>query len=221
MARDTQEAAPKGRRTGWKQNPEAVRENILRVAREVFSEAGFSGARVDEIAARTETSKRMLYYYFGDKEGLYRHALEASYREVREGEHELDLVGLSPDDALRKLVEFTFDHHRRNPEFIRLVMIENIHNGASLAQSKVIKDMNKTAIAGLEDILARGRESGVFRSDIKALALHWQISALCFYNVSNRITFSALFSAAEMFEEEGQIERRDWVVDAVLRKVLA
>ena len=139
-------------RTKWKQDPQAVQHDILRIARGEFAANGLSGARMDEIASKTKTSKRMLYYYFGDKEGLYRRALEAAYDDVRKGEEALHLEGASPDEGLRRLIEFTFDHHSANPEFIRLVMIENVHNGAYLKESEVIRSLNVSAIAKLEDI---------------------------------------------------------------------
>ncbi len=206
-------------RAGWKQNPEAVQANILRVALEEFAKNGLSGARVDEIAARTETSKRMIYYYFGDKEGLYRRVLEAAYREVRSGEQELDLEGLAPAAALRQLVEFTFDHHHRHPQFIRLVMIENIHHGHYLKQSDLIRDLNRGAIEHLERVLERGRRAGVFRAETDPLVVHWQISALSFFNVSNAATFSVIFGD-RLTKPAGQGLLRRWVAETVLRSVL-
>jgi len=146
-----------------KRNPEAVRDDILRVASKNFALNGLSGARIDEIAAQTKTSKRMIYYYFGDKEGLYKKCLEAAYAKVRGGEGALELGGLSPDKALERLVSFTFDHHRRNPDFIRMVMIENIHNAAYLKQSEMIAAMNNAAIDKLADIIRRGQAAGTFR----------------------------------------------------------
>lgn len=122
-------------RRGWKQDPAGVQSNILAVASTEFAAKGLSGARIDEIAAKTRTSKRMIYYYFGDKEGLFRRVLEEAYQKVREGEQKLNLEHLPPVEALTRLVEFTFDHHSSNPDFIRLVMIENIHHGAHLDQS--------------------------------------------------------------------------------------
>ncbi|HSR71000.1 MAG TPA: TetR/AcrR family transcriptional regulator [Kiloniellales bacterium] len=207
-------------RTRWKQNPEAVQANILRVARQEFAKNGLSGARVDEIAARTETSKRMIYYYFGDKEGLYRRVLEEAYREVRAGEQDLDLEDLEPEDALRRLVQFTFDHHSRNPAFIRLVMIENIHDGAYLKQSKTIRELNRGAIQHLERVLDRGRRSGVFRPDADPLVVHWQISAFSFFNVSNAATFPVIFGD-RLAKPRGQKLLRHWVAEAVLRSVVS
>ena len=110
----------------------ATQRNIIEVATREFARNGLSGARVDEIAAKTACSKRMIYYYFGDKEGLYLKVLEEAYRRVRSIESGLDLDHLEPLQALRALVEFTFDHHHSNDDFIRLVMIENIHHGAYL-----------------------------------------------------------------------------------------
>jgi AcrR family transcriptional regulator len=205
-------------KSGWKQDPAGVQANILEVATEIFAQNGLSGTRIDEIAARTRTSKRMIYYYFGDKEGLYARALEAAYAKVREGEARLDLEGLPPEQALTRLVAFTFDHHRAHPDFIRLVMIENIHQADYLQKSEVIRRVNTAAIDRLADIIARGEEAGVFRPGLDPVALHWKISALSFFNVSNRPTFSALFGKA-LFSDAAQKRLRDDVAAMVLASV--
>ncbi|PLX38247.1 MAG: TetR family transcriptional regulator [Hyphomicrobiales bacterium] len=203
----------------WRQDPEAVKADILRAARAEFAEHGLSGARVQDIADRIETSKRMIFYYFTDKETLYRAVLEAAYRQVREGEKALDLAELPPDRALARLVEFTFDHHSNNPEFIRLVMIENIHHGRHLKEAVSLGDTNTSAIEQLEDICARGREAGLFRDDVSPLELHWQISAMSFFNVANRTTFALNFGDA-LFSAEGQASLRRRAVDSILRSIL-
>lgn len=200
------------------QDPEGTRRNILEVASKEFALNGLSGARIDEIAARTRSSKRMIYYYFGDKEGLYLHALENAYRLVRDGEAKLDTDGLPPLEALRKLVEFTFDHHRQHEEFIRMVMIENIHHGQYLERSDIIRDVNKTAIDHIARIYRRGVSEGIFRPGIDPVDLHWQVSALCFFNVSNRATFAKIFDR-DLDNEETQARLRHNAVETILRFV--
>jgi AcrR family transcriptional regulator len=200
------------------QDPEGTRRNILEIASEEFALNGLSGARIDEIAARTRSSKRMIYYYFGDKEGLYLRALENAYRRVREGEAMLDTAGLPPIEALRRLVEFTFDHHHQHEEFIRMVMIENIHHGQYLERSDVIRSLNATAIDHIARIYERGLSDGVFRAGIEPIDLHWQVSALCFFNVSNRATFSKIFGR-EMGAADELAKLRRNTVDMVLRFV--
>ncbi|MGI6850674.1 TetR/AcrR family transcriptional regulator [Mesorhizobium sp. 1B3] len=206
---------PAGSRSGWKQDPAGVRKNILAVAMQEFAANGLSGARIDEIAAKTNTSKRMIYYYFGDKQGLYTRVLEEAYRQVRAGEQELELDHLPPVEALKLLAEFTFEHHSRHPDFIRIVMIENIHDGAYLEQSELIRLLNAGAIQKLEAICRRGRESGLFRDDVTPLELHWHISALSFFNVSNRATFSRIFGDA-LFTADGQEALRAHLVEMVV-----
>ena len=199
-------------------DPEGARRNILEIASKEFALNGLSGARVDEIAARTRFSKRMIYYYFGDKEGLYLHALENAYRQVREGEAQLDIEGLPPVAALTRLVDFTFDHHHRHEEFIRMVMIENIHHGQYLEQSKAIRELNVTAIDHISSIYSRGVEQGAFRPGLDPVELHWQVSALCFFNVSNRATFSMIFGRD--FGAATQLKRlKRNTVDMLLRFV--
>jgi len=201
-----------------KRDPEGVREDILRVAMQEFSENGLSGARIDEIAAKTKTSKRMIYYYFGDKEGLYTRVLEEAYRHVRGDEADLELDTLDPIEALDRLARFTFHHHRQNPAFIRMVMIENIHHGQYLERSQTIRELNRSAIEKLQSLLARGQQDGVFRADIDALELHWQISALSFFNVSNRATFSHIFGQSLWSDSTHDILSRH-VATMVLRYV--
>lgn len=202
------------RRTGWKQDPEAVRADILRVARAEFARSGLSGGRIDEIAAKTRSSKRMIYYYFGDKAGLYRSVLEAEYRSMRVKETQLELDGFSPEDALARLTAFTFDHHRDNPEFVRLVMIENVHDGVHLRESEGIRDLNAPVIERLRDICRRGGESGVFRADLDPVRLHWMISALSFFNISNEPTFGLIFGDSPLSDEHEA--RRRLAVEMVL-----
>lgn len=220
MAKDEINEVPDAAaRRSWKQDPEAVRENILQTARAVFVAHGLSGAKMDEIAARTRTSKRMIYYYFGDKEGLYRAVLEDAYARMRRAEDDLDLGRLHPVEALRQLTEFTFDHHNRERDFVRLVMVENIHEGRHMSKSEMISGQNSSAIRLLEEIYKRGCDEGLFRSGLTALELHWHISALAIFNVSNRATFSNIFGSA-LFEPKGQDMLRRHTGDMVLRFVM-
>ncbi|MGX5839374.1 TetR/AcrR family transcriptional regulator [Mesorhizobium sp. ArgA1] len=206
---------PANGRSGWKQDPVGVRKNILAVAMTEFAANGLAGARIDEIAAKTNTSKRMIYYYFGDKEGLYGRVLEEAYREVRAGEQELELDDLPPIEALAKLAEFTFDHHSRHPDFIRIVMIENIHRAEYMGQSELIRLLNAGAVQKLEAICRRGREAGLFRDDVTPLELHWHISAMSFFNVSNRATFSRIFGH-DLFSAKGQGALKQHMVEMVV-----
>src|SRR5262245_10295416 len=199
-------------------DPEGTKRNIIEIATEEFAGKGFSGARVDDIAARTKTSKRMIYYYFGGKEGLYIAVLEAAYRSIRSVEATLDLEHQAPEQALRTLVSFTWDYQNAHPEFIRLVMNENILNGAYLSRSRTIQRLNATVISALRDLLARGQSEGAFRSDVDPVDLHMSISALCIFNVANRATFSTIFKR-DMGSPRALAARRDQVVETILRYV--
>ena len=201
-------------------DPARTMAGILEVATKEFAEKGLSGARIDEIAAATKTSKRMIYYYFGSKEGLYVAVLEESYRRMRAIESEQHLEDLAPEAALRKLVEFTFDHHQGNPDYIRLVMNENMERGVYLAQSKTIRELNVPAIQSIRKLYDRGVADGVFRPGLDPIDIHASISALTFFNVSNQHTFGLIF------KHDGQTPkalaaRRQNVVDLIARFVRA
>jgi AcrR family transcriptional regulator len=201
-------------------DPARTTAEILEVATREFAAKGLAGARIDEIAAATRTSKRMIYYYFGSKDGLYLAVLEEAYHRMRRIEADLHLDDLPPLDALRRLVGFTYDHHRENEDFIRLVMSENIQQGSYLAQSPRIHALNVTAISALERLLARGTASGDFRQDLQPLEVHSFISALCFFNVSNRHTFGLIFQTGHS-QQKASILSRERVIDAMVRFVAA
>jgi AcrR family transcriptional regulator len=175
-------------------DPERTRAEILEVATREFAEHGYSGARVDEIAQRTRTTKRMLYYYFGSKEGLYTEVLERAYAEIRATEQSVDVEHLKPLAAIRRLAELTFDHHEAHPNFIRLVSIENIHRAEHMHASGRFADLNMPAIDRIARILERGRADGTFTRDANAMDVHMIISAYCVFRVANRYTWRTLFS---------------------------
>jgi AcrR family transcriptional regulator len=197
-------------------DPERTMADILEVATREFSEKGLAGARIDVIAEAMRTSKRMIYYYFGSKEGLYVAVLEEAYRRIRAIESDLHLEDLAPEDALRKLVGFTVDYQYANPDFIRLVMTENIHRGEYLARSKAIQALNVPAIEGLRKVLERGRDAGVFRAGIDPVDVHMSISALSVFNVANKHTFSLIFKR-NLDAPAALIARRDSIVEMVVR----
>jgi AcrR family transcriptional regulator len=176
-----------------RRDAERTRAEILAVATAEFADRGYDGARVDEIADRTRTTKRMIYYYFGGKKQLYVEALEQAYARIRAAEQQVNVDHLEPAAAIRRLAEVTFDHHEANPDFIRLVSIENIHRGEHIAQLPDLIDLNTPAVRLLTDLLRRGQEQGVFRTDVDAVDVHMTISAYCFFRVANQYTFGTIF----------------------------
>jgi AcrR family transcriptional regulator len=215
----TRQKQRKGRPAPSRTNdPEKTRQDILEVATHEFAAKGLSGARIDKIAARIRTSKRMIYYYFGSKEALYLAVLEEAYRRIRSIERQLDLDHLAPMEALAQLVGFTFDYQTGYPDFIRLVVIENIHEGAHIKRSKVIQSLNVTAIDALRKLCKRGQAEGVFRDNLDPIDLHMSISALCNFNITNRATFSTIFKH-DMASPRALAARRAQVVDLLVRYV--
>ena len=182
--------APEGRSI---RDRDRTRGEILDVATNEFATHGFAGARVDEIAARTRTTKRMIYYYFESKEGLFVAVLERAYGTIRRAEQGVDVDDLDPPAAIRRLAELTFDHHESHPDFIRLVSIENIHHGEHMTKSATLRNLNSPAIELIQRILDRGYAAGAFRRPVQAIDLHVMISAFCVFRIANRHTFGAIF----------------------------
>jgi AcrR family transcriptional regulator len=179
--------------TERQRDAERTREEILEVAAREFADRGYAGGRVDEIAERTRTTKRMIYYYYGGKEQLFVAVLERAYAEIRAAEQTIDVDHLAPAAAIRRLAELTFDHHESHPDFSRLVSIENIHRAEHIAGRADFAGANSPAIELIERILERGRGDGTFTRDVDAVDLHMMISAFCVFRMANRHTFGAIF----------------------------
>lgn len=194
---------------------ERTRAELLTVATEVFAESGYSGARVDEIAERTRTTKRMIYYYFGSKEQLYLAVLEDAYRGIREAEQKLRVDHDNPVVAIRRLAEVTFDHHIAHDAFIRLVSIENIHRGQFITRLGSLRDLSAPATSLLDEILRDGRATGAFRADVDALDVHLVISSYCVFQVANRYTFGYLFDV-DLTETSRRAHSRRMLGDVVV-----
>ncbi|MET0704455.1 MAG: TetR/AcrR family transcriptional regulator [Mycobacterium sp.] len=202
-------------RQDLQRDAERTRAELLAVATEVFAESGYSGARVDEIAERTRTTKRMIYYYFGGKEQLYLAVLEEAYRGIREAEQKLRVDHVDPVVAIRRLAEVTFDHHIAHDAFIRLVSIENIHRGEFIGKLESLRDLSRPATSVLDEILQAGRAEGKFRDDIDALDVHIVISSYCVFQVANRYTFGFLFGV-DFTETSQRAHLRRMIGDVVV-----
>jgi AcrR family transcriptional regulator len=194
---------------------ERTRADILSVATREFADRGYAGARINEIAAKTSTTKRMIYYYFGGKEQLYIAVLEAAYTRIRSLEQQLDVEHLDPVQAIRELAGLTFDHHEDHPEFVRLVSIENIHRAEHIARSTVLSGLATPALDVLDAILQRGRAARLFRDDLDALDVHQVISGFCIFRIANRYTFGAIFGR-DMLEAERRDQQRRLLGDLVV-----
>lgn len=192
------------------------REEILAVATDEFAERGLAGARVDDIAERTRTSKRMIYYHFGSKEGLYKAVLERVYSQIRSVETQLDINNLPPIEAMRRIVELTFDYDESHPQFIRLVNVENVNRGQFVGKLVSIRKRYSNIIQLMQTVLDKGIANGQFRADVNAIDVRLVIGALCFFRVSNRYTFGALFDI-DLADSQIRTRHRQMIVDAVLR----
>ncbi|HKW54504.1 MAG TPA: TetR/AcrR family transcriptional regulator [Stellaceae bacterium] len=186
-------AARRRPRASRPRQPAATRRNILAAAIAEFAAAGLAGARVDEIARRAGVGKRMLYHYFGNKEALWLTVLEDAYAKIRGEERLLDVGRLAPRDGMRRLVEFSIRYCQDNPDFVALLIGENLNRARHLRRSRRIRDMHVSLLAVIADLLERGARAGVFRRGIDPSELYITIAALGFFYFSNVHTLSAIF----------------------------
>ena len=166
---------------------------ILAAATHEFAKFGLGGARVDRIATRACANKRMLYYYFGDKESLFLAVLERAYEHIRGEEQTLRLTDLAPAEGVAKLVAFTWNYFLAHPEFMTLLNSENLHEARHLRRSGKIRAMHSPLIATLSEVLERGARSGDFREGVDPVQLYVSIAALGYFYLSNKHTLSTIF----------------------------
>ncbi|RPH46871.1 MAG: TetR family transcriptional regulator [Burkholderiales bacterium] len=208
-SRRTKSAAPQTR------DPVATRAAILRAATDEFAQHGLGGARVDRIAEKADINKRMLYYYFGNKEDLFLAVLEEAYRDIRDAEQALNLSATDPVEGIRRLVSFTWTYYLEHPEFLRLLNSENLHRAEHLARSREIRAMHSPFVAMIDDLLERGRRSGVFRAGVDPVQLYISIASLSYFYLSNRHTLSTIFGR-DLLAPRERAERLGHMTDLVL-----
>jgi AcrR family transcriptional regulator len=199
---------------------ERTRAEIIEVATKEFSQRGYSGGRINEIAERTRTSKRMIYYYFGSKEGLYRAVLFEHYRRLRANDRASNLQDMPPMEALATLTRLTFDWYVEHASEVPLVMVENIHHGKHVNSLPEFESLNSTAIDLVSSIYDRGVAEKVMRPGVRPIDIYISIASASFFNVSNRYTFEAIFGH-DMSAKDEIARRREALTDSVLRYVAA
>ncbi len=178
---------------GSQRDPARNQERILKAATDEFARHGLGGARVDRIAARAGANKRMLYYYYGNKEDLFLAVLEAEYARIRAAERQLHLTNLDPEEAIRRLVTFTWEYYLAHPEFLTLLNSENLHQAEHLKRSKHIAAMHSPFVATVREVLRRGVAAGEFRRGVDPVQLYISIAGLGYFYLSNRHTLSTIF----------------------------
>jgi AcrR family transcriptional regulator len=187
-------------------DPERTKAAILAAAGQEFAAKGIGGARVDAIARGSGTNKRMLYHYFGDKEGLYIAVLEEAYAQIREAEKSLDLANRSPEEGLKELALFTWRYFLSHPEFLSLLGTENLHGASHVRKSARIREMQTHLVTELAAVLRRGEAEGVFAQGNDPLQVYLTIASICYFYLSNRHTLSAVFGRELMHPRH----LRDW-----------
>jgi TetR/AcrR family transcriptional regulator len=210
---------PKQRSNGAKprrRDPAATRKKLLTAARHEFAKSGLAGARVDEIADRAGVNKQLVYHYFGDKDALYLAVLEWVYEEIRTQERKLNLEGLAPERAIKKLIESSFDHLALHPDFIVLLNDENRNGARHVRASPRIEHMHSPLVSLVSKILKQGVNEGVFRRGLDPVHLYISIAGLSYFFFSNTPTLSAIFGK-DLSSPAARRARRKHVVDLVLQ----
>lgn len=206
------------RRKPMPRDAELTRKRILDAATVEFARKGFGGARVDEIALRSKSNKRMIYHYFGSKEVLFSAVLEDAYLGIRAAEEALNLDALSPETAIKTLIEFTWDYYIDHPEFLNLVNSANLHRAKHLKSSEVVHKTSGRLVGMVQSILDRGVATGVFRKGIDPVQLNITIAAIGYYYLTNRFTGSIIFKR-DFMSKDNLKARLAFNLETILRLI--
>ena len=171
--------------------PAPVVADILQVATREFAAHGLAGARVERIVQHTRTSKRMIYYHFGSKEGLFRAVLDHAFASVRKEDHAFDPDAGTPEQALRTMVGNAFRAFTQHPEFVRLLTYENLSGAQFIRASPLVSHLNRRAMADMQRVIERGQHEGTIRSDIRAIHVYINMVGLCYYHVAHQAGYRA------------------------------
>ena len=201
-----------------RRDPAATRKKLLTAARREFASSGLAGARVDEIAARAGVNKQLVYHYFGDKDALYLAVLEWVYEEIRAQERKLNLEGLPPEKAIKKLIESSFDHLAAHPDFIVLLNDENRGGARHVRGSRRLPAMHSPLVSLVSSILGQGVKAGIFRKGVNPVHLYISIAGLSYFYFSNTPTLSAIFGK-DLSSRTARQARRRHVVDLVMHSL--
>jgi TetR/AcrR family transcriptional regulator len=201
-----------------RRDPAATRKKLLTAARREFASSGLAGARVDEIAARAGVNKQLVYHYFGDKDAMYLAVLEWVYEEIRAQERKLNLEGLPPEQAIKKLIEASFDHLDAHPDFVVLLNDENRGGARHVRGSRKLEAMHSPLVSMVSKILSEGVRAGVFRKGINPVHLYISIAGLSYFFFSNTPTLSAIFGK-DFSGTAAKRARRRHVVDLVMQSL--
>src|SRR5215472_5788165 len=192
----------------------ATRARILQAAMQEFAAKGLDAARIEDIADQAGANRRMTYYYFGSKEGLYLAALEAAYFELVEVEERIDVDRLGPIEAIDAMVQAKFEHYVRYPHYVEFVKMENLYRARHLKTSRRIAEMRAPLISIIKRVLDRGEAAGVLRKGVDPLDLYLSICALGFFVFSNRHTLGVIFNT-DVTSTAALRKRRSLVVDMI------
>lgn len=211
----SQAAEPAAEAATARRDPERTKARILEAAIAEFAAKGLDGARINEVASRAGTNKRMIYHYFGGKEDLFVAVLEAVYGRIRSRERALRLEDRPPATAMRELVRFTWQHYREHPEFLSLLNNENLHKARYLRRSPRIRELHSPLVGTIRGILDRGAAEGVFRRGVDPVQLYVSIAGLGYFYLSNHHTLSTVFDR-DLMDPAALAARVDHMTEVVL-----
>jgi AcrR family transcriptional regulator len=189
--------------------------DILEAALDEFAAHGLAGARMDRIAERAAVNKRLIYYYFENKETLFLAVLEQAYERIRGEERQLELTQVEPTEAIRRLISFTWHYYLAHPEFLTLLNSENLHRARHLKQSTKVLTMHSPLVAMLADVLERGARMKLFRAGVDPVQLYISIAGLSYFYLSNCHTLSTIFDR-DLLGSKAKVERLSHMTDLVL-----
>jgi len=199
-------------------DPQRTKAQLTEAALSEFADHGFHGARVDRITRAVGCNPRLLYHYFGSKEKLYVSVIEHIFGDIRAQERDLELARFAPIEAMRRLIEFTYDFFDSNPLFVKMTRNENLLEGRFIVQTEALRTSSQPLIDAISGIMDRGLEQGVFRHRYDPLQIYITIVGLSAYHLNNGHTLTAIFGV-DLLSAAWRSERRAHSISLVLNSL--
>ncbi|MFA5262561.1 MAG: TetR/AcrR family transcriptional regulator [Opitutaceae bacterium] len=172
-----------------RRNPDRTRRRLLQAGIRFFSAHGYHAVSVDQIVEAAKVNKRMVYHYFGSKEELFQAALVDVYGRLESIEFQAVEQGKSPREKLSRVLEAYFKFLDQNPEFVQLLLWENLEKGRHIAAENHLLTKNPF-MNRFRQIVEEGIASGDFNAGINIPHLLIHFIGLCFIYHSNRYSLS-------------------------------
>ncbi|QPK78665.1 TetR family transcriptional regulator [Corynebacterium lizhenjunii] len=209
-----EDTAANGATQGGTPPADVTAQRIADIALKHFAQRGYTSTKLEAIAIEAGISKRMVHYYFADKEGLYHEALTQAARKLTPDVAHMEIDSAVPVEGVRKLVDIVFHQYVTHPEAVRLLTQASVVDGPQPTAPSLGTDLSELTLH-MNRLLLTGQDAGAFRPGISAQDVFTLIASLAMYGTTNALVMDSILGV-DMSSEANTAGLHRLVVDTVL-----